>query len=66
MEKINCAISKVLDFQLGSGAVSCQANASSTTGFDLMVLMPYMTIPFLLVLMAGLLAIDQYRRKTSL
>lgn len=66
MEKINCAINKVLDFHLGPVSFSGHSDAAPASGFDLMALMPYMTIPFLMVLMAGLLAMDQYRRKTSL
>ncbi|RPD40207.1 hypothetical protein [Chitinophaga barathri] len=63
MDKMNCLINKVLDFQLSTGTFT--GHSGSVSGYDQMTFMPYLIIPFLMVLIAGLYLIDQYRRKTS-
>lgn len=66
MNKMQCFIHKVLDFQLSPGTFSGSTESVSFSGYDFLALTPYVIIPFLMVLIAGLCLIDQYRRKTTI
>jgi hypothetical protein len=66
MSKMHCFIHKVLDFQLSPVTFSGRAESASFSGYDFLTLTPFVIIPFLLVLIAGLCLLDQYRRKTTI
>lgn len=59
---LSCFLNKLINAQLNPGSMS-GAGDPSPSASDLFQMLPYMAIPMLLVMIAGLYAISVYRKK---